>query len=140
DAALLPAASALASYDPDNARWESAGGKVSQALVSVNSIYLGDWLKYLTDMRSKLNPPLARIFLSESERTQVTNILADYASDDPDLLADLLLDSDEKPFAVLFEKLKARQERAVSFLEEKLDKAKKASSEAKDDEKDQLAQ
>ena len=56
----------------------------------------------------------------KSERTQVTNILADYASDDPDLLADLLLDSDEKPFAVLFEKLKARQERAVSVLEEKL--------------------
>ena len=140
DANLLPAASALASYSPDDARWESAGGKVAQALVSVNSIYLGDWLKYLTDVRSKLNPPLARIFLSESERTQVTNILADYASDDPNLLADLLLDSDEKPFAVLFEKLKARQERAVSFLEEKLDKAKKASLEAKDDEKDQLAQ
>ena len=56
----------------------------------------------------------------------MTNILADYASDDPNLLADLLLDSDEKPFAVLFEKLKARQERAVSFLEEKLEKAKKA--------------
>ena len=37
DAGLLPAASALASYSPDDARWESAGGKVAQALVSVNS-------------------------------------------------------------------------------------------------------
>ena len=49
DAGLLPAASTLASYDPDNARWESVGGKVAQALVSVNSIYLGNWLEYLTD-------------------------------------------------------------------------------------------
>ena len=32
DAGLLPAASALASYCPDDARWESAGGKVAQAL------------------------------------------------------------------------------------------------------------
>ena len=41
DASLLPAASALASYDPDNAKWEAVGGKVAQALVSVNSILLG---------------------------------------------------------------------------------------------------
>ena len=33
DASLLPAASALASYDPDDARWEAVGGKVAQALV-----------------------------------------------------------------------------------------------------------
>ena len=36
DVSLLPAASALASYAPDNARWEAEGGKVAQALVSVN--------------------------------------------------------------------------------------------------------
>ncbi len=142
DASLLPAASALANYDPDDARWEAVGGKVAQALVSVNSISLGDWLKYLTDVRSKLNPPLATIFrgrnLSESERTQVTNILADYASDDPDLLADLLLDSEEKPFAILFDRLKAHQERTLPLLEAEV--AKKASSEAKDAEKDHLAQ
>ena len=115
---------------------------MSRALVSVNSIYLGDWLEYLTDVRRKLNPHLATIFrdkkLSESERTQVTNILADYASDDPDLLADLLLDSDEKPFVVLFEKLKARQERAVPVLEAEL--ARKPAPDATADAQDQLAQ
>ena len=93
-------------------------------------------------MRSKLKPPLATIFrdkkLSESERTQVTNILADYASDDPDLLADLLLDSEEKPFAVLFDKLKARQERAVPVLEAEL--ARKPAPDATADAQDQLAQ
>ena len=116
--------------------------KVAKALLSVNSISLGDWLKYLTDVRSKLKPPLATIFrdkkLSESERTQVTNILADYASDDPDLLADLLLDSEEKPFAVLFDKLKARQERAVPVLEAEL--ARKPAPDATADAQDHLAQ
>ena len=44
DVSLLRAASALANYDA-RPRWESAGGKVAQALVSVNSIYLGPWLE-----------------------------------------------------------------------------------------------
>ena len=47
DASLLPSASALASYDPDDARWEAVGGKVAQALVSVNPILLGSWLDAL---------------------------------------------------------------------------------------------
>ena len=68
----------------------------------------------------------------------MTNILADYASDDPDLLADLLLDSEEKPFAVLFDKLKARQERAVPVLEAEL--ARKPAPEATADAQDTLAQ
>ncbi len=142
DVSLLPAAGALVLYDPENGRWAEVIDKVAKALLSVNSISLGDWLKYLTDVRSKLKPPLATIFrdkkLSESERTQVTNILADYASDDPDLLADLLLDSEEKPFAVLFDKLKARQERAVPVLEAEL--ARKPAPDATADAQDQLAQ
>ena len=106
DAGLLPAASALASYDPDNARWESAGGKVAQALVSVNSIYLGNWLEYLTDVRSKLTAPLATIFRdrnrSESDRAQATDILTLYASDDLDLITNLLMDADPTAYADFF--------------------------------------
>ena len=87
DASLLPAASALASYDPDNPRWESVGGKVAQALVSVNPVFLGAWLDALRPVRDKLTAPLATIFRdknrSETERTLATNILTDYASDDP---------------------------------------------------------
>ena len=44
DASLLPAASALASYDPKNAKWEVVVGKVAQALVSVNSLLLRPWI------------------------------------------------------------------------------------------------
>ena len=106
DASLLPAASALAGYDPDNAKWEAVGGKVAQALVSVNSVFLGTWLEALRPVRGKLTIPLATIFRdkerTESERTQATNILADYASDDLRLIADLIMDADSKAYATLF--------------------------------------
>ena len=108
DAGLLPAASALASYDPDNARWESAGGKVAQALVSVSSIYLGDWLEYLTDVRSKLTAPLATIFRdrnrSEADRAQAIDILALYASDDLDLITNLLMDADPTKYGTAYDR------------------------------------
>ena len=57
DASLLPAASALASYDPDDARWEAAGGKVAQTLVSVNSSCSRPWLDALRPVRGKLTAP-----------------------------------------------------------------------------------
>ena len=106
DASLLPTASALAIYDPDDARWEAEGGKVAQSLGSVNSVFLGTWLEALRPVRGKLTIPLATIFRdkerTESERTQATNILADYASDDRRLIADLIMDADSKAYATLF--------------------------------------
>src|SRR5271157_2023720 len=132
DAGLLPAASALASYDPNNARRESAGGKVAQALVSVNSIYLGNWLEYLTDVRSKLTAPLATIFRdrnrSESDRTQAINILALYASDDLDLITNLLMDADPTAYGTAYDnffRIAQQQEaKTLQFLQAEI--AKKA--------------
>jgi eukaryotic-like serine/threonine-protein kinase len=146
DPSLLRSASALAVYDPDNAKWEVVGGKVVQALVSVNSIYLGDWLKYLSDVRTKLKPQLATIFrdrnLSESERTQTTDILTSYASDDPNLIANLLMDADYKAYAAFF--LIAQQQQAKTLLLFQEEIAKKAtipdSDKDLDMKKDRLAE
>ena len=128
DASLLPAASALASYDPDNARWEAVGGKVAQALVSVNSVFLGPWLEALRPVRGKLTAPLATIFQdksrSETEHTLATNILADYASDDPDRLAELLMVSDPKAYLSLFPVAEKRAEQVLPVFQAEL--AKKA--------------
>ena len=81
----LQAASALALYDPSNPRWQTVGGKVAQAMVTVNAVHLGFWLDALRPARDKLTAPLATIFRDrerpETERTLATNILADYASD-----------------------------------------------------------
>ena len=76
DASLLPAASALASYDPDNAKWEAVGGKVAQALVSVNSIFLGPWLEALRPVRGKLTAPLATIF-QDKDRPETEHYAGD---------------------------------------------------------------
>ena len=63
-------------------------------------------IETLRPVRKRLLTPLASIFRdtgrSESERTFATTILADYASDDPDLLADLLMVADPKAYASLF--------------------------------------
>ena len=60
--------------------------------------------------------PLADIFRDRNaeraaERTLATNLLADYAADQPQVLADLLMDADEKQFAVIYPKFKDRGER-----------------------------
>ena len=94
DAGLLPCASTLAFYDPEGSRWDELSGKVAEALVSVDSLDLGSWLKALSTLREKLSPQLAVIF-RDKQRTQdvhakVADILAMYAQNDPDLLAKLL--------------------------------------------------
>ena len=106
DAGLLPSASALASYDPANGKWNSVGAKVAQALVSVNAIQLGPWIEALRPVRGNLTTPLSTIFQEmdrpESEHKLATNILSDYAGDDPDRLAELLMVADEKAYVSLF--------------------------------------
>ncbi len=63
-------------------------------------------IETLRPIRKRLLPPLASIFRdkgrSESERSFATTLLADYAGDDPGLLAELIMDSDPKAFASLF--------------------------------------
>jgi formylglycine-generating enzyme required for sulfatase activity len=106
DASLLPAASALADYDATNSRWEPAGGRVAQALVGANPVLLGPWLGALRPVRGKLKAPLVAIFRDgdrpETEHILATNILTDYAEDDPDLVADLLMDADPRAYAAFF--------------------------------------
>ena len=52
--------------------------------------------------------PLAAIFRDkdkkrpDTERALATNILTDYASDEPNLIADLLMDADPKAYAAFF--------------------------------------
>ena len=105
DASLLPTVGALAVYDPDNAKWEEVADRVAHALVTINSIYLGPWLEALHPVRGKLAAPMVSIFRgkhSESDHTQATDILTVYATDDPNLIADLLMDSDPKAYASFF--------------------------------------
>ena len=83
--------------------WQTVGEKVAAALVTVNPVYLGSWLDALRPVQDRLTRPLATIFRDkarpETEHILATSILADYASDDPDLLAELLMIADPKAYA-----------------------------------------
>jgi formylglycine-generating enzyme required for sulfatase activity/tetratricopeptide (TPR) repeat protein len=120
DARLLPSASALASYSPDDGRWEAECGKVAQALVSVNSLLLRPWIEVLHPVRSRLTAPLAAILQNKSRSETVhslaTDILTDYASDDPDRLAELLMVSDPKAFVSLFPVAETRTEQVLPIF------------------------
>jgi hypothetical protein len=124
DKRLLPAASALASYDPENARWADVSSKVANSLASVNSTELRPWLHGLQPVKSRLTPTLAKIFrnkeLLDSMREQACDILADYAKDDPNLIADLLMGSDTKAYAAFFPIAERQQEKTLALFQAEL--------------------
>jgi hypothetical protein len=68
DVTLLPAASALADYEATSPRWESVGGKVAQALMRVNPVYLGPWLDTLRPVRTPITTPVAAIHRNAANR------------------------------------------------------------------------
>src|SRR5271157_4628134 len=133
----LQAASALAMYDPANSQWQTVGGKVARAMVTVNAVQLGFWLDALRPARDKLTAPLDTIFRDrerpQTERSLVFNILEDYASDPPNVLANLLMDSEGDHFARLFKKLKAHQEAVVPLLEQEMVKSLPEATEVEND-------
>ena len=128
DDALLPAAGALANYAPDDGKWEAVSGKVAQKLVSVNSLVLRPWIDALRPVRGKLTAPLESIFRDKSRPETVhslaTDILTDYASDDPDRLAELLMAADSKAYVSFFPVAAQRAEQILPVFQAEL--AKKA--------------
>jgi serine/threonine protein kinase/formylglycine-generating enzyme required for sulfatase activity/tetratricopeptide (TPR) repeat protein len=126
DASVLSAASALAAYDATNEHWESVGGKVAQALVSVNSVDLGQWLSSLRPVRGQLIAPLAAVCRDtkrpETERTAATNILTTYASDCPDLIADLLLSAEPKAYGAFFPIAQQHEATTLASLRAEIDR------------------
>jgi hypothetical protein len=122
DGQRLRAAAALAKFDPDSPRWEKNGAAVAADVVAVPAVYLANWLEALKPVRDKLVAPLSGIFRDtgrrETERSLATDLLADYAADRPEELGKLLMDADEKQFAVLFPKLEAQRVAVLPLLGE----------------------
>ncbi len=105
----LRAAAALAMYDAENPRWVKAGVLVDNDLVLENPVFFGQWSEALRPVKDRLLLRLNEIFRDHqpertAERSLATHLLADYAADQPQMLADLLMDADEKQFAVIYPK------------------------------------
>ncbi len=123
----LRAASALAKYDPDSQRWGKVGALVVNDLVLENPIFLGEWSEAFRPVRNQLLSRLSDIFRDRqpertTERSLATNLLAEYLSDQSQVLADLLMDADDKQFSVIYPKFAALGERGLSFLADEVDK------------------
>jgi serine/threonine protein kinase/formylglycine-generating enzyme required for sulfatase activity len=107
----LPAAAALAKYDPENEKWAKAGRLVVDDLVRENAIYLLYWCEAFRPVKNWLLDPLRSIFRDQrpertGARNLATNLLADYAADNPQVLADLLMVADKEQFGAIFPKFK----------------------------------
>jgi serine/threonine protein kinase/formylglycine-generating enzyme required for sulfatase activity len=122
----LRAACALAKYDPQDGRWAAVAEPVVDEFVSVSPAYLERWMECLKPARRKLQAPLESVFRdtsrSEILRSLATSILADYLADNPQALADLLLDADAKQFSVLHDKFKEHKDSGPTILQGELDK------------------
>jgi len=143
------AACALATYDPTGGdeqgkRWAGVSPFVTDRLLAAvqqNPSHFTPLLGMLHPIRDTLIAPLSEAFRSrergETERSWATNILADYASDHTSVLADLLMDGDDKQFAVLYPKCQAHGDQAAALMSSEIDK--QPPGDAKEDDKEALA-
>ncbi len=95
-------------------------------LVNVSLVDLAAWIDSLRPVRVKLLTALSVVYASgdrsDEERSQAADILADYAADQPQVLADLVMDADDKQFALFFPKFESMAVRGLPFLEGELSK------------------
>jgi serine/threonine protein kinase/formylglycine-generating enzyme required for sulfatase activity len=143
EAQRLRAAAALAKYDPESEKWARAQESVANDLVAVPAVYSALWMDSLRDSRARLLPHLSAVYRDakrrETERSLATDILADYAADQPQLLADLLMDADDKQFAVIYPKLKDRAQQSSPFLTAEIDRKLPADLPSSDAKREKLA-
>ena len=66
-------------------------------------------------------------------------MLADYAADQPQVLADLLMDADEKQFAVIYPKFKEHGEQGLPVLTGEIDKKLPSDLPSSDEKREKLA-
>jgi serine/threonine protein kinase/formylglycine-generating enzyme required for sulfatase activity len=112
----------LAAFDPDGDRWAALAPAATEQLLSANALHLGTWVEGLRPVRVALMEPLGKWFRtapSPEQRKTAAQVLADYADDQPENLARLLADADERQFAVLFPRLRAHDS-AADLLERQL--------------------
>ena len=124
DPRLLPCAGALARYDAESSQWTALSRKVAESLVTVNPVFLGAWLRAVRPVRQRLTAPLAEIFRQgtrlESEHNLATSILADFAHDEPALLAGLVMDADPKAYRALFRVAEEQADQTLPLFEAEL--------------------
>jgi serine/threonine protein kinase/formylglycine-generating enzyme required for sulfatase activity len=138
----LRAGAALAMYDPNSEKWVRASCPVVNDLVRENTIFLGQWSEAFRPVKNRLIPALTDTFRDRrpghsAERSLATNLLTNYAGELPQVLAELLMEGDEKQFVAIYPKVSEQAEQSLPFLIAEIDQ--KLPAEAADDAREKLA-
>jgi serine/threonine protein kinase/formylglycine-generating enzyme required for sulfatase activity len=115
----------LATYDPNNASWPELAKPIVHQLVKENLLLIKPWMDALRPVRKFLLRDLADVFRRPDfkERYVATSILADYAADDPTLLAELIKDADFQQYADLIGRLQSYRQVALEEMKKELAKS-----------------
>jgi serine/threonine protein kinase/formylglycine-generating enzyme required for sulfatase activity len=138
----LRAAAALAQYAPDSERWVQVQGAVVNDLLASPADQLTAWKEVLRPARAQLLAPLSAMYRNRSQpvvRSVATEVLAEYAADRPQLLADLLVDADVKQFAVIYPKFKEHDVRGLPLLTARLETSLSPAVPSSDESREKLA-
>ncbi len=121
----------LAGYVPGVAeeRWLSSSALITKKLIESVIKNPSDYqplMKTLRPIRKRLLASLSATFRgersSDTERSFATNILTDYASDQPAVLADLLMDAGPKEYSAFFPAVQNREADTVPLLQAEIGK------------------
>jgi hypothetical protein len=114
---------ALAAFDAGSPRWPREAPGLLNELLTANPLHLPQWIKGLHPVREALLGPLGEVFRGErlaGQRQVAALVLADYVADQPDVLADLLLDADARQYAELWPLLRKYRERVMGRMRQEL--------------------
>lgn len=113
------AACALASFDPENARWEQIDSFVAGQLVRALPSHLALWQKELRPVKARLVPRLDAIFRDRSATEQARSFAADslaaFLDDQPELLFDYMAEAEPFQFLPVLAKLGRHPDRALEL-------------------------
>jgi formylglycine-generating enzyme required for sulfatase activity len=123
----LRAAAALATYQPNSPRWGACQAAVAADLVAVNPVYLEPWSDCFRPVKGRLLEALSAHYRDPraeraTERIVAATLLADYAGDQPQFLADLLMDADARQFFLMYPKVQAHGQAGRAVLEAEMER------------------
>ena len=115
------AACALASYAPENSRWSNAEfcDEIVKQLLLVLPSELAPWRDALRPVQPRIISPLMKRYVDkeipQAQRLYATTTLSAYASNNPDLLFELLVESDDTQFELMFQGLNSFRDQAIQL-------------------------
>jgi serine/threonine protein kinase/formylglycine-generating enzyme required for sulfatase activity len=115
----------LAGVDSAATQWQTYAPELMDHFLRENPLHLGIWKEALEPIKLHLLPSLIAAFrtsVDPDRRRLAATLVADHAADLPDVLVDLLLDADENQYSVIFPKIQAKRDFALTALNLELDR------------------